>query len=166
MDNLFEPAAEDHGAITDMAHLDERVVDDDEEYVSDDIASDLGEEHGPELLDSMELRKMELEVNADLEKNMEKEHTSERIVADVDRPDTEDVQLIAPHEPTVEELVAASTVSKTTGHFACSIEPWKSFSRVGRITTYPYPKPMEQRSVAMMCSTQKGKCSVTRGGKQ
>ena len=53
-------------------------------------------------------------------------------------------------EPTIADFVEASDVNDV-GYVTCPLEPWASKARVGRISTWPFNKPLENRSVAMRC---------------
>lgn len=65
-----------------------------------------------------------------------------------------------PATPTVAEAAAASTVSQT-GYIVCSIEPWRSIPALGRITTWPANRALEQRSSSMRCYLHP-RCSVAK----
>ena len=72
--------------------------------------------------------------------------------------------LPAPMAPSVEELVANSAISPY-GNVTCTLAPYSSMARVGRLTTWPVERPLHLRSASMQCSLHTGSgvtCSLAR----
>ena len=64
--------------------------------------------------------------------------------------DVAELEEVGVKAPTIDALIAASEITPY-GNIVCSLEPYASMPRVGRLTDFPSSKPVALRPLAMAC---------------